>query len=277
MKRIYSINGLVMLLLLTLSFTACKKLEHDEGFTSIGEVFFDASNVAINKTTAGRLLDVRTSNGYPVEWTSMGTGKLIAPEGERTFEFYDKRTGEVLAEKTVNVVAGNPERWTLFQPEEGQQISILDLTAYAQEPAASEGQIKIRFANYATGALPYEEIDIVVWGEGLPQGDVPLDTIENVGKSFDGSGFHTIYGSNKNLIYHFSFIDKASQKEIVRVNGTRYTTKGRATSFSPTNFSSASKGIFVMYLTHSNVYDDPGTGTRMKLEQMSRYENGYHL
>src|SRR5690606_19298050 len=162
MKRIYSINGLVVLLLLTLNFTACKKLDHDEGFTSIGEVYIDASG-------APALYDgLKVNyNGVPVDIQpySGTTYRVRVPEGESTFQFYNGETsGDILAEKTVNIVPGSPETLLLFQPTETSDVAILDPNEQDNEEAAPEGFLKIKIANYANTALPLDKYDIVVEG-----------------------------------------------------------------------------------------------------------------
>lgn len=264
-----------LLLMITIcGFSSCKKIDVDQNFTSFGKVNFDASNLAINNTGEGRLLQIKSENGFKIEWRLDGI--VSAPIGKRHFLFYDQRTNEVLAEKTIDVNIDKTEKWQLFQPSVGDNISFIDPNIDSEEPNASNNQIKIKFANYASNALPYNQLDVVIWAEGQPQGDIPLDTIKNVGKSFEGMSFHTVANSKKDMSIYFSFIESSSQKEVLRVNGSRYTTKGRATTLA-LSLIDAKKGNYVIYITHANIYDEPGTGSRIAGNNNRWYTVKYNI
>ncbi len=211
------LKWMAVMLLVFISISSCKKIEVEQEFTIFGEVYFDTQNTKSS-------LAVRTKNGNSVVWRQ--DGMIAAPEGERTFEFYDKSTGEVLAEKTVNVVAGNPEKWTLFQPEEGQPISIISQSENSEEPAAKDGFIKFKIANLATKSLPYENIDVVVYGK-VDNGDViELGKIEGVGKTFQETEYQEISNGKSQGVtsFYFSFIDNNTKEVIMGDGGTVFTT-----------------------------------------------------
>lgn len=216
MKRIHFINGLAAALLLALTFTACKKVDYDDGFTTIGEVYFDASSVA----SFGDL-EIRY-NGHAVERRQ--DGGVSAPEGEHTFEFYNKKTGEKLAEKTVNVKVGSPEKYLLFQLEETQPISIINENE--REPAAEEGQMKMRFANLTTKSLPYPTIDVLVYGKTNSGNDVLLGVLEGVTGQFE-ENYHVLPRNNDVedvVAYYFGFRDH-NKKDITFGDGSLFTNK----------------------------------------------------
>lgn len=218
-------NILLIFTIISCMVSACKKLDYDGmELVPFAEVYFDASNVAMNNTGEGKFLEVKTSNGNPVTWRQ--DGQISAPEGTVTFEFYDKRNGEVLAEKSVNIVAGSPERWTLFQPEMGQPISIISPTENAEEPAAKEGFMKFKVANLATKSLPYEKIDIIVYGKDANSSVIELGKIENVGQTFQESEYQEISRGKEEGVtsFYFSFLNSKDKQEINGDGGTVFTT-----------------------------------------------------
>lgn len=210
------IKGLTILLLAVTCMTACKKLGYDDGVTTFGEVFFVTNSVAIDNN-----LKVRY-NGYPIDKQG-GTGRIRVPEGEGKFEFYDDRKEDkVLLEQTVNIIAGSPETFNLFQPSEDSPIAVLDPNGQDNEEAAPEGFMKIKIANYASDLLP-EELDLVVLGLDENLQTIELATLESVSNNLGQEKYRQVpIGNGDILAYTFKFRDRKTQKFIQNHGGTDY-------------------------------------------------------
>ena len=239
---------LVFFTLIVLS--SCKKLEHNNGFNTFADVYF------VNNSFLGANLGVKYK-GEPIEWsqsTGSEAGKIHIVEGEAKFEFYDKSTGLVIAEKTVNVRAESPERYLVFQPSANAPIAFLDPNGQTSEAAPAVGYMKIKVANYAGDLLPYQEIDIIVKGLG-DNGLEVLDTIESVGKNLENETYHLVKkGTSDIYMYRFSFLDHVTKAEVLNARETLYT------SFLPLDPSTIEpmpqKYIFTLYLTVENLGPD---------------------
>jgi len=234
-----------VLLLLTLNFTACKKLDHDEGFTSIGEVYIDASG-------APALYDgLKVNyNGVPVDIQpySGTTYRVRVPEGESTFQFYNGETsGDILAEKTVNIVPGSPETLLLFQPTETSDVAILDPNEQDNEEAAPEGFLKIKIANYANTALPLDKYDIVVEGDDGLNGWQELDVIKGVGTNLEGETYHLVAKGAQMYSYRFTYRIPSTGEFVLNGRGTVYTSGGVWEYPNP----KPQKDVFTFFLSES--------------------------
>lgn len=200
--KIYFYVGFVSLLVL-FSFNSCKKQDYDTGFTTFAEVFFIPQNVA-------SALVVKVGN-TPIDWQD-GTGKIRVPEGENTFVFYNKANGKKIGEKTVNIIAGSPETYKLFQPTESDPIAFLSPNGQEGEEAAPDGFMKLKIANYA-GSLVPKELDVVVLGLNENLETVELATLESVTNNIGEEQYRKVPTGGSNILaYTFKFRDRATQK-----------------------------------------------------------------
>jgi hypothetical protein len=200
-KRFSLIFNITALILLS-GFYSCKKLDYDNSFKTFANIYF-LDNVALNRTGQGIFLSVKYE-GSPVAWTQ-GTGRIEVPEGKGRFEFFDRRTGVVLAEKTVEVNRSKPDTFLVFQPTVESPIAFLDLKGQANEAAPPAGFIKLKVANYATDLIPYEQTDIIVVGINMNFELTNLDTIEAVGNNLSNETFHLVPTTSDILAYTFCF------------------------------------------------------------------------
>ncbi|MGJ1362010.1 hypothetical protein ACR79B_03325 [Sphingobacterium spiritivorum] len=224
--------GLGMFLVLLFS---CKKLEYDQGITTFGEVFFIVDNVESYPH-----LKIKY-NGNDID-QQQGTGRIRVPEGEAKFEFYDERSGKVLAEKSVNIEAGLAATFIGFQPSEDASIAFLDPDAQNNEETPPEGFMKIKIANYSAGLLP-DKVDVVFHGL-VGRLYVPTDTISNVGNNLEIKQYYTVNKGNVSPSrpnYQLSFIDSETKEEIKNLGGTIF--------FTTAMFANAEKGVYTVYLT----------------------------
>lgn len=168
--------------------------------------------------------------GEVLDW-QVGTGAIKVPEGEHTFIFYNKNDGKELAEKTVNVNAGSPETFMVFQPAENSPIAFIDPEGEAAEEAAPEGFMKIKIANYAGVLIPYEKVDIVLnfrHTAGRQYVYTPATVIEAVGQDLDTAQYRLI--SLKNDLRQpnhqpglfMSFMDSETKEPIKNAGGNTY-------------------------------------------------------
>ncbi|MCT1523857.1 hypothetical protein [Sphingobacterium hotanense] len=209
-------KGLAVLLLLALSFAGCEKGDYTEPYTAFGEVYFD-----VNKTAVRDYLKVRY-NGNPIDWHDVVRDHFRVPEGEGKFEFYDERTGELLFEKTMNIIPGSPEKWMLFQPTETDPIAVLDPNGQADEEAAPEGFMKLKIANYA-GDLLSDNLNIVVLGLNMNMETIELATLENISNNLGEEEYRQIpTGGSDILAYTFKFRDTNTQAFLKNHGGDDY-------------------------------------------------------
>jgi len=218
------LKWMVVMLLPFIAITSCEKIDVDQRFTTFGEVFFIADQTASYQ--AGHL-KVKY-NGNPIELQS-GTGRIRVPEGEGKFEFYDESRDEVLGEKTVNVVPGSPERYSLFQPTEEDPIAFINPDGEIDEEAAPDGFMKIKIANYAKKLIPFEKTDVIVnfrYTQGRQYVYVPVDTIEAVGQTLDTATYRLVrLGerlSNYQPGYFISFKEHGTDNKVNNAGGTMY-------------------------------------------------------
>lgn len=242
-KRLYIIFiGLIIL-------SSCKKKEYENSFVPFGTVTFQKSQSALRN-----YLEVRFQDA-PVEW--QGNGTIEVPEGEGTFEFYDKRNGEVLAKKTISIDADNPESYIIFQPTEDAPLAFLDPNEQVEEEAAPAGFMKFKIANYASASLPFERIDVIVRGFG-PDGWVNLDTIESVGTDLGNAEYHlTVQGTNIES-YRFSYLNSETKSPVLNARGVIYSLGG---TIEPNSINPRpQKKVFTIYLMDENLGPDSSTG-----------------
>jgi len=206
----------VSVLLALLCFISCEKLDYEQDITNFGEVYFVTSNVATRQS-----LEIHY-NGHPVE-SEQGTGRIRVPEGESKFEFVNSSTGEVLLEKTVGIVAGQPEHFTLFQPVLDAPLMFLDEDAQANEEPAPEGYYKVKFVDY-TGDLFFEDkVDIIMWRPEFSWVTWTTEWVEtgilaSVGKELNEEAYHLIPISDEGL--GLSFRDSQTKEKLFIKGGS---------------------------------------------------------
>ena len=215
-----------LLLMITIcGFASCKKIEVDQGMTKFGEVYFDLTKAASYRSGN---LQVRY-NGNIIEMAQIIEGRIRVPEGEAKFEFLDKKSNSVLAEKTIVINSEKPEKYNLFQPSEEDGISFLDPNGQDNEEAAPEGFMKIKIANYAKKLIPFKNVDIILnfrYTKGRQYVYVPVDTIYSVGQTLDSATFRIVkLGerlSNYQPGYYCSFKESNSENIIKNAGGVMY-------------------------------------------------------
>ncbi|HMI03484.1 MAG TPA: hypothetical protein VK541_13425 [Pedobacter sp.] len=204
----------IIFLLAVVGLSSCKKLDYDKSFTKFVDVYFK-NNAAL----AGNL-GVKYA-GKTIDWESDGKIKVV--EGEGTFEFYDKRSGSVLGNKTITVTASQVEEFIVFQPNENDPVAILDPDAQAKEPVPGQDFMKIKVANYSTDLLPYEKTDVVVIGITSAFEFVTLATIESVGQNLDQETYHLIpTGGSDVIAWTFSFVEHGTNTKLKNAAGEDY-------------------------------------------------------
>nr|WP_320058553.1 hypothetical protein [uncultured Bacteroides sp.] len=177
------------LLSLLISFISCsEKSDLLEESKSYGRVYF------VNNS----ILDVNIGIKY------MGEPYInIAFAGPGMFTFYNKRTGEVLLEKELEVKANDTEPWYIFQLDSTIAPQLIrNPVANEQEPPV--GYFKLKLANLCKNALAYQKLDVII--NSVDPEDYtskPLDTLSSVGSSFETSEFFTI---KKQLIIPIHFL-----------------------------------------------------------------------
>lgn len=243
-------NIILIISLLCFTVSACKKLDY-EGMEVVqfGKVFFYANNV---KTP----LQIRTKNNNPVIWRQ--DGLISAPEGEVTFEFYNKNNGETLLEKTVNIVNNKVEHFTLFQPTLESPLIFLDENAQANEEAAPEGFFKIKLVDY-TGGLFFgkdKKMDIVMFRsefswETWQTEYVEIGILENIGSNLDEEGYHLIPIQPADGNMAFSYREAGTGKKLITVEGKEFinTTIYNGLIDASNSLSNPKKHVFTAYLS----------------------------
>ncbi|MGJ1312210.1 hypothetical protein ACS126_06080 [Sphingobacterium lactis] len=210
--KIYIYRGILSLLIL-MGFNSCRKYDYDNGITTFGEVFFLSQNIVSD-------LSVKVNN-TTIDWQA-ATGRIRVPEGKYTFIFYDKSSGKDVGEKTVNVVAGSPETYNLFQPTENDPVAFLNPNGQTNEEAANDGFIKLKIANYAGDLIP-DELDIVVLGLNMSMETVELVTLESVTNNIGEEQYRQVpTGGSDILAYTFKFRNRKTQLFVKNHGGDDY-------------------------------------------------------
>lgn len=228
-----------VLFFLVICFSCKKTSDNINDFKQLTDVYFQAQSVL------GNDLGVKYE-GHPIAWDGTGNGKIHVPEGEGKFEFYDKRDGKVLGEKTLNISLSDTQRFVIFQPLEDSPLAFLNPEAQNREEAAPEGFMKIRIASYAPDFIPYEKIDVIVIGmyfdEEFNFFYEPVDTIFNISRNLDNEPYHLVSkGGQRMESWSFSFRDHETGQEVKNFGGTLY----RSLDIYPSLFD---KFVFTVYL-----------------------------
>lgn len=211
---------LTVLLLLALGCASCEKGNYTEPYTAFGEVYFAPGQAA---TYLAGHLKVRY-NGDPMELQG-GTGRIRVPEGEGEFEFYDESTGEVLLTKTVDIIAGSPERYTLFQPTPDAPLTFLDENAQENEEAAPDGFFKVRIVDYTGNLFFDDKVEIILWRNEFDWITFTEKWVEigpwgvTIGKDLDEEAYHLLEIDDAG--YGFSF-RKTDGEKLLTVAGEEF-------------------------------------------------------
>lgn len=229
----FTINFIILATLFS-----CQKLDYDDGIVAFGEVYFDINAPALNE-----FLKIKYNESDIKMQT--GTGMVKVPEGEGVFQFYDSRTNKILAEKKINIVPGSPEKFLLFQPTETSPFEILNPNEQENEEAAPDGYLKIKVANYANKALPYDRIDIRVEANDGWNGFFPIDTIISIDRNLENAEYHLVRKGENIISYRFSYIVNETQQEVLNARGTLYTSGG------VWNYPKPKKDVFTIFLSET--------------------------
>jgi len=222
---------------------ACQKKDYDNSYTIFGHAYFKNQTTVESKDFGVKY------EGSPVDW-NVGSGGVELPEGEGTFTFYNKTTGEVIAEKPFTVSKANPPHYILFQPIAGLPVSFLDPDAQANEEAAPAGYMKIKIANLCQVAVPDKTIDIVFQSTTVSVTKFgPVDTIKAVGRDLGTAAYVLVRrgvraGAIQNR-YQFSFLDAATHQPLLASGGAVVSSGGE---FNTTTYP-GTKGVYTIYLT----------------------------
>ncbi len=228
------------------SFYSCQKQNYEDGFVTFGNVYFQ------NQSVLNTDLSIKYK-GEPIAWQG-GTGMVKVPEGEASFEFYNKRTGKVLGEKTVQVIASHPETFLVFQPTIDAPVAFLDPNEQADEEAAPEGFYKMKLANYSFDLLPFEKIDIIVMGEKFNLETFELSyeelaMLEDVGRNLGDESYRLIpkpTGGDFTGSILFAFRDSNTGMDVLNHGGRLYISS--FAFFPEFEYPNAQKAVFTVYL-----------------------------
>lgn len=210
MKRgLYTLAGL----LLTCLFS-CQKKDYDDSFTSFAPVYF------VNKSALDLNLLVKYK-GTSLEWDRY-SGRIEVPEGEGVFEFFDRRNGQVLAEKKVTVSKDNRDSFLIFQPTIEAPLAFLDARGQADVTPPPAGFIKIKLANYAPSLLPFEKTDVIVVGVNMNFEFINLDTIMAVSQNMGNEEYHLVPTTSDMMGYTFYFKQNGTETKVKNNMGDDY-------------------------------------------------------
>lgn len=222
---------------------SCQKLEYNDDFTPLREVFLDYSGA-----TALNGQSIVNYKGFPLAFYPF-SGSIYRsrlPEGEAKLQFYHTQSPEnLLAEKTITISSDIPDTLILFQPTANSSVAIFNSRDQDNEEAAPEGYLKIKIANYAKKALPYDKIDVRVETYNSSTGFEAIDTIRSVGKNLEEAKFQLVKKGKDILGYRFSYLIPDTDKEILNARGTLYTNGGIW------SYPNIQKDVLTMFLTES--------------------------
>lgn len=246
-------------ILLAAALYSCKKGEEIETFKEFVNVSFDATRTALANNGQGIFISAKY-NGYPIAW-DLYAKKIRVGEGEGRFEFYDNRTGEVVAEKIVDARIGEEEAYTMFQPTMQSPVTFIDPHAQDGEAAPPAGHIKLKLASYAGDLIPFDKIDVKVfiqyydvdWNEFIEE----VAVVNNIGKSVDDAVYHIIPDGVPPGIteytYVFEFRDSETGQYLINHGGTNYSSM----AFMPAYMNPFPvKKIFTLYLVSKEAWGE---------------------
>ncbi|MCW3463007.1 hypothetical protein [Chitinophaga nivalis] len=247
------IKNIITAALLLTGLYSCKKEEYINSFSTFVDVYFDADQTALRNNGEGVFIAARY-NGAPIEW-NINTKKIKVIAGEGKFEFYDTRTGKVVAEKVIDVKTGSKERHTLFQPTMDAPVSFINPGEQDSESAAPAGYIKLKVANYAKDLIPFEHTDIKVsvsyfdadWNEVVTE----IGVIKDVKNAIDKADYQLLPDGRPDPLpevgynYVFEFVNSDTGESLRNYGGTNYSN----TAFTPGGLNPLPlKNVFTLYI-----------------------------
>lgn len=236
-------------ILISLCFLSCEKLDYDDGIISFGDVFFNTSNVALHSSLKihynGNLIEIQREDG-----------RVRVPEGTAKFEFYDNTTNQLLLEKTVDIVAGNPERITLFQPTADAPLMFLDENSQADEEPAPPGYYKVKFVNYTGSLLPFnKKMNIVMFRAEFnwitfETEYVEIGVLESIGTNLNEETYHLIPVEAGDQGLAFSFREAETGDQLTTVAGNEFlnSTFNQELANASASLSNPKKNVFTAYI-----------------------------
>lgn len=250
MKRIKQLCGAMLLLIASV---ACEKGDYVKPFREFVKVSFDANKTALRDNGEAIYIAARY-NGYPIEWSPGGDGKIKVVEGEGRFEFYDSRNDRIVADTLIDVIPGAEQVFYLFQPTLESPVTFIDpVNAQAGEEAAPEGYIKLKVANYAQDVIPFSQTDVKVivlyYDENWNEIRADVGVIENVAKAVEEASYVLLPDGVPDGVtdyqYIFEFIDGVTGQPLLNYGGTDYWT---TTGFTPMYMDPLPmKNVFTLY------------------------------
>lgn len=224
---------LISLSLIILFISACKKQE------SYLQAPGNYATIAfVNNST------VSTAD-FGVKYNGEPMGQLVLV-GPGNFTFYNKKTGDILLEKQLDVKASNAP-WYFFQPDKNIEPQLLT-NLQTDEPAPKAGYFKIKIANLSKTALPYAKLDIVINALDENFMYVPYDTLKSIGSQLDTAGYYQVKEEEAHMSsYAFSFIDHETQQPVLDKAGNIYIAQSGIYTGSP-------RDIYTFYLTDPETF-----------------------
>lgn len=200
--------------------------------------------------------------GLPVDWLGNEVKVLSGPA---TFSFYNRNTGETILEKELDIQATDNEPWYLFQPDSTIAPQLIRNTQLS-EPAAPEGYIKLKLANFASQALtdaagvPFPIVDVIVHSTVISSfAYVPIDTLIGIGRNLDTASYRLVKRPVRagalQINFRYSFIDHTTKQPVLAVNGSLYVNGAATLSITP-------KNTFTYYFTNVERTANTGVITR---------------
>jgi len=257
----YQKKHIVVVVLLLMGLYSCGKGEHVTSFAQFVDVYFDADQTALRSNGAGVFIAAKY-NGNPIEWDILSK-KIRVVAGEGRFEFYDTRSGQVVAEKVIDVKAGSKETYTMFQPTLDAPVVFVDPIAQEAESPAPAGHIKVKVANYANDLIPFENLDIKV---SLSYFDADFNTvvkevgtIKGVKRTVDQAVYQILPNALPSPLpefgYHyvFEFVNSETGEPLLNLGGTAYANM----AFSPADINPLPvKNIFTLYMISQKAWGE---------------------
>ncbi|WP_341837140.1 hypothetical protein WJU16_04570 [Chitinophaga pollutisoli] len=255
------ITRIIAAALMLTGWYGCGKGEPAAPFTEFAEVYFDADKTALRNNGEGVFIAARY-NGHPIEWNVLSR-KIKVVTGEGKFEFYDTRSGKVVAEKVVDVKTGARQEYTLFQPTLDAPVSFIDPDAQESESPAPSGQIKIKVANYAQDLIPFAKLNLRVsisyfdadWNEVVKE----IGMMEDVQDAVDKAGYALLPNGVPDPMpelgysYVFEFLDGDTGEPLRNHGGTAYSNM----AFSPWGMDPVpARNVFTVYMVSRETWGE---------------------
>lgn len=206
-------NKILCLLALLFCFAGCKKGENDT------QVRFTKVTV-FNKTDRNDLTIVYEGKQFNFLFP------IGVAYGNDRFEILNKKTGEKIMDTVLNIAGADDFQLREVVPG-GKPVLVR--SPLSGEAAVSGEYMKLKIANHAPNALPYEKMDVVVMSFYEENGAyLRLDTLKGVGTDYNKELFMVkrslLAGvANPRASYRFSFINSATGETVKDAKGRLYT------------------------------------------------------